>query len=92
MHDTLFRTANLPVGGGVVWIDQALPSQTSASVCVYPFAVVRWPTASQAVAEVHDTLDSCAPRAECGTVGVLWIVQLVPFQRSASVTSYPVGD
>ena len=41
-----------------------------------------------ALADVHDTPDS---RLYCsaGGLGVVWIVQLVPFHRSANVTSVP---
>ncbi len=85
VHETPFRAANLPSDGGVVWIDQVVPFQTSAKVCVEPLATVRCPIASQAVAEVHDTMESAAPRAEWGTLGVVWVVQLVPSQRSACV-------
>jgi hypothetical protein len=85
VHDTPFRAMVVaPAGLGVLWIVQLVPSQISASV--------RWvlptsydPTAVHAVADVHDTPFRAMVVALAG-VGVLWIVQLVPSQISASVS------
>jgi hypothetical protein len=65
-----------------------VPSQRSASVTGVPVLSVLFPTAVHAVAEMHDTPDSLLACAPLG-LGVVWIVQLVPFQRSASVTTVP---
>jgi hypothetical protein len=66
-----------PLGLGVVWIVQVVPSQLSAKLL--PAAT---PTAVHAVAEVHDTPDRAL--IELG-FGVRWIVHVVPFQLSATV-------
>jgi hypothetical protein len=63
----------------VAWIDQLLPSQRSANV---GDENAPDPTAVHAVLEVHDTPFSWLP-SKLG-LGVLWIVQLVPFQTSAN--------
>jgi hypothetical protein len=68
---------------GVDWMLQLAPSQRSASE---PWSVS--PTASQAVDDVHAIPErklNCAP----DRFGVGCTVQVVPFQRSASVTSTP---
>jgi hypothetical protein len=82
VHDTPLRLAYAaPVGVGVDWIDQLVPSQRSTNG---PFPM--WPTAVHAVAEVHDTPFSMAPPVG---LGVDWIVQRVPSHRSAKVSSSP---
>jgi hypothetical protein len=50
------------------------------------------PTAMHAVVDAHETPDSTPPllvTATPGGFGVLWIVQFLPRQRSASVTGSP---
>ena len=69
---------------GVSWIVQLVPFQTSANVNWTP-AIRKCPTAVHAVFEVHDTPYRKLSGALVA-LGVLWIVQLLPFQRSASVT------
>jgi hypothetical protein len=72
----------------VVWIDQVLPSQRSASGSEVPTLLISFPTAVHAVAEVHDTPDKLMLAAPLG-VGVVWIVHVLPSQRSASVPPLP---
>jgi hypothetical protein len=60
-----------------------LPFQCSAGLLADVDA-----TAVHAVAEVHDTLPRPAAAEPVG-FGVFWIVQLEPFQASASVTNAP---
>jgi hypothetical protein len=78
----------VPVGLGVVWMDQAVPFQVSASVDVSPVeaSLMYEPTAVHAVADRHETpsKEACMPGAG---LGVGWIDQWVPFQCSASGTS-----
>jgi hypothetical protein len=88
-HDTPVSEPLLPEGSGVLWIVQLLPSHTSASVCgaiVPGDALVNSPTATHAVAEVHDTPSRFSSPVG---LGVLWIDQSIPFQRSASCVSRP---
>jgi hypothetical protein len=100
-HDTAHRW--LPgeicrLGVGVASIVHVLPFQRSANVAflsakfpgVLGLALSRAPTAVQAVGEAHDTpASSTSGNAPAGGVGVGWIVQTVPFQRSANVSSLP---
>jgi hypothetical protein len=84
VHDTLVRLLEVtPMGLGVAWIDQVVPSQRSARVL--PSAS---PTAVHAVVEVHDTPFSRLLVAPVG-LGTVWIDQVVPFQRSAKGTMLP---
>src|SRR6478735_2650289 len=57
----------------------------SASATWRPLGSAKDPTAVQAVADVHDTPFSVL----FGAAGVVWIVQLMPFQNSASVPGPP---
>jgi hypothetical protein len=67
--------------GGVDSTDQEVPSQRSTSARgSYPLGEV-YPTAVQAVVDVHDTPLSTLTRS--GRLGMVWIDQAVPFQRSA---------
>ena len=79
-----------PAGLGMDWIDQRVPFQCSASVGPAGPAVLVLapPTAVQALADVHDTPLKLLKAAPAG-LGVDWIDQRVPFQRSASVS--PLG-
>ena len=61
-----------------------MPFQLSASGSGVPGALMYPPAALQALADGHDTPDSCAEVVAAG-LGVTWMRQLVPFQRSASV-------
>lgn len=67
---------------------QVLPFQLSANVTSAPVAPEA-PTAVQLVGAVHVTPERllfCAPAG----AGVVWIFQLVPFQRSANAVSRPL--
>jgi hypothetical protein len=74
-------------GPGVLWIDQLEPFQRSASL--EPNAKVAGPpTAVHAVAAVQDTAPSVAPER----LGVVWTVQVLPFQTSAKVLSCTLSN
>lgn len=51
-----------------------------------PARLVKVPTAAQDLGDAHDTPSSWLLIASAG-LGVGWIIQLVPFQRSASVAA-----
>src|SRR6202035_2490116 len=89
LHDTpLSALVRAAFGLGVVWIDQLVPFQPSATVAALAASEPEDPTAVHALAELHDTpfiTLNCAPFG----LGVDWIDQLVPFQRSANVTAAP---
>ncbi|MFL5859704.1 MAG: hypothetical protein ACJ780_02850 [Solirubrobacteraceae bacterium] len=80
---------------GARWIDQLRPFQrsTSAELPLQQSAADQDddPTAMHALADVHDTppreVSIVSPRLGVGGVG--WTDQLLPFQRSANVTSWP---
>ena len=60
VHETALKMLpEAPAGCGVAWIDQLVPSQRSASSAALPALLASYPTAVQAVAEEHDTADSC---------------------------------
>src|SRR5690242_20219217 len=85
-HDTPVRETPEPDGLGVGWIDHVVPFQRTANVPV-PSA---WPTAVQALLEMHETAWSLVDVAPAGT-GTAWIVQLVPFQLSTSARDDPAA-
>src|SRR5438067_1010110 len=72
------------------WIDQVEPSQTSTNGSVRPVSVSMYePTAAQLLEDVQDTptrtLSDAKPLGvEALELGVLEIIQLVPFQASAT--------
>jgi hypothetical protein len=72
----------------VSWIVQLVPFQISATVDCVP-AITKYPTAVHAALEAHDT-PYRRVRGAPDALGVLWIVQLLPLNRSASVTVLPV--
>lgn len=81
-HFTPYRLPVWPAGFGTDSIFHAVPFQRSASAPTR-IAVLMVPTAVQALADVHDTL--CRPAASVSAgLGVCWIFQLEPFQRSAN--------
>ena len=92
VHETASRVlvTLCPASGlGVVCTVQAIPFQTSARVTSALMLGSSDPTAMHASDAVHDTpLSSLrtAPDGFCGD----WIVQFVPSQASASVTSVPL--
>jgi hypothetical protein len=86
VHDTPDRLLLVaPAGIGTGWIDQLLPFQRSANVSV-PALSENDPTAVQALAAVQDTEDRSLLVAPDG-LGVGWMDQVVPFRRSANVTT-----
>jgi hypothetical protein len=94
LHDTPDSSLSTgePSGLGVVWIAQLLPFQASANVTGLgrtPSALPWLPMAVHALAELHDTPDSRLDGAPAG-LGVVWTLQLDPFQRSANVTCVPL--
>ena len=72
----------------MLWSAQLVPFHRSANATPVPELLVSSPTAVQAVLEVHDTPPRLLPVVPVG-LGVVWIDQLVPFQRSANVTLVP---
>jgi hypothetical protein len=91
LHDTPLRTLYVAPGElGLVWIDQLVPFHRSAKVTTLPARLWKYPTAIQAVGDVHDTALSWPDVAPVG-LGVGCIVQLVPFHRSANVPWWPSG-
>ena len=81
-----------PVAGGFLeaaWIDQLLPSQRSASVpLLFLESLYQGPTAVHTLFDMQDTALSKLLLA-MGGLGVAWIDQLLPSQRSASVFPRP---
>src|SRR5664279_155130 len=89
VHDTPPRLLPVvPVGLGVVWIDQLVPFQRAANVTLVPELLWSCPTAVQLVLDVHDTPLRLLEVAPVG-LGVVWTDQLVPFHRSANATPVP---
>src|SRR5215813_5128428 len=87
-HETpVSRTMNWPLGLGAACALQDVPFQTSASGNS-PEPLSETPTASQNVADVHDTANSAADVEPAG-LGTDWIFHEVPFQTSARMI--PVG-
>ena len=83
-HHTLVSVLDcVPGGGGVAWACQVVPVRPSASAVVLP-ASIDDPTAMHVPAAVQDTLVSELPE-EPARVGVVWGLQLLPFQLSASI-------
>jgi hypothetical protein len=83
VQDTLFR-APPPAGLGVGWMLQVWPFHRCARVSEVPRRLLVFPTATQAELETQDAafrLLAAAP----GGLGVGWMLQALPFHRSASV-------
>ena len=72
-----------PVGLGVLCIVQVTPSQRSASAACVAALLTYRPMAVHAVADAQDTPNRVGWVPD--GLGVLWMVQVVPSQRSASV-------
>ena len=87
VQETPSRRLTSPAALGVVWMAQLVPFQASASVTLV-VPVNEEPTASHAVAEMHET-----PRSPLevwlAALEVAWMVQVLPFQTSASVLAVP---
>src|ERR1700737_898492 len=77
-----------PAGLGLRWIAQPSPFQRSASVAKAPAPLAKLPIAVQDLVDAHDTLARELYIAPPG-LGVGWIAQSVPFQRSASDSPVP---
>lgn len=87
LHETAFSSLKMaPVGTGVAWSAQPVPFHRSASGTPWLLLFSVVPAAVHALAEVHETLRSLLS-GELPRLGVAWIAQLVPFQRSASGNS-----
>jgi hypothetical protein len=84
VHDTPLRfVLSAPDRLGVVWIDQLMPFQPSASVSCVTLEEAVSPTPSHELADVHETARTsltCLP----ATPGAAWVVQVVPFHCSMS--------
>jgi hypothetical protein len=84
-HETPFRTLMaMPVGLGLVTMDQVLPFHCSTSVFPSDEESAYLPTAKQLVVVRHDTPFSTLSVAPTG-LGLGTTDQRVPFQRSISV-------
>ena len=83
-HDTASSSlASDPEGAGTPWMLQLVPFHRSASDVVTPVLPVCAPTAVQAFAAVHETAKNPLSGWPAG-LGTAWMLQLVPFHRSAS--------
>ena len=83
-HDTARSSlASDPAGAGTAWMLQLVPFHRSASDAVTPVLPVWAPTAVQAFAAVHETAKNPLAGWPAG-LGTAWMLQLVPFHRSAS--------
>jgi hypothetical protein len=69
---------------GVDCIAQVLPFQCSTSVTLLPSGGTLLPAAVQLVDDAHETPDMRMSEPEM--LGMGWIVQVLPFQFSASAT------
>src|SRR5262249_8259171 len=77
-----------PEGGGTGWVWQRVASHRSATSPVgKPELAKDVPTAMQDTRGAHETPNRAVPGARAG-LGVGWMLQVVPFHRSARV---PVG-
>src|SRR5215468_3674740 len=89
VHDTVLSWLVVdPDGCGVVLRAHFVPFQCAANGNWCPEPSVKNPTAMHALVAGHDTLIRKLWTAPAG-LGVDWTVQVVPFQRSASVFSEP---
>ena len=80
VHDAPVRELlAAPVGPGVGWMLQLVPSHRSAMTCPR----LLFPTAVHAVGDVQETAFNTDPWL--AEVGVGWMLQLVPSQRSVTV-------
>jgi len=63
LHDTPASLVSLAPGGlGVCWTDHEVPFHASASVTRAPARLIRDPTATHLVGEVHETAARLPPR------------------------------
>src|SRR5215471_1071716 len=75
-------------GFGVAWMRHRVPFHRSARGVDAPESLTVWPTAVHAEGDEQDTLTSALSLAPRG-LGVGWMAHLLPFQRSARVTTTP---
>ena len=73
-----------PLGLPVCWMDHFVPFQRSANVADGPLLGCQSPTAVHAMRDTHETPFKNASAAPAG-VGLVWVVQRFPFQRSTRV-------
>lgn len=83
-QDTLESSLVPPEGTAVFCTVQLFPFHRSASGTMLLEALTKSPTAVQALAAVQETPARWVPRPPVG-VGVVWILQEVPFHTSAHV-------
>jgi hypothetical protein len=76
--------SSAPLGRGRSSADQRLPFHRATTGCDWPGSAI--PTAVQSLLEAHATPFSRVHVTPAG-VGIVWIVQLLPFQCSASMWS-----
>jgi hypothetical protein len=80
VHDTPFRELICaPAGAGIDWMLHLLPSHRWAITC----PSLLFPTAVHALGDLHETAFKNAPGVS--ELGVGWMLQPVPSQRSVSV-------
>ena len=92
LHDTpLNPEPAAPAGPGTAWTLHAVPFQRSASGTVVWAPSVSFPAAVQAAAAGHDTARS-SPACDPAAAETGWMLQAVPFHRSASVSASPEGE
>src|SRR5215470_17935429 len=77
-----------PAGAGVAWTRQLAPFHRSANGTLVPEWSRLAPPAVQAVAGVQDTARNSLP-IDPASPGVAWMLQPVPFHRSASGVVVP---
>src|SRR5215467_14491339 len=77
-----------PPTSWVLLIVQVLPFHSSASVSILPPLMEAWPTASHRDAETQETSLSWLEVTPAG-LGVGWMLQVLPFHASASVSVAP---
>src|SRR5437588_169713 len=89
VHDTPFEALAFALAGlGVLLVPQLVRFQAAATVSSTPSRLPQNAALAMSVLVVHDTPFRALDLAPVG-LGVLWIVQLLPFQTSASVTTVP---
>src|ERR1019366_15968 len=86
-HATPKSSLRCVVGLRVVWMDHTVPFHRSASVTSVFDVLNQFPTAVQAVAELHATDVSDVPRLPVG-LSVVRIDHAVPFHRSARLSGW----
>jgi hypothetical protein len=84
------RLSPTPEGGLVmVWIDHVVPFHSSAKGCVVPELSTYCPTAVHALADRGQDTSLSTLLLAPEIVGVDWVDQAVPFQRSATAARAP---